>query len=33
MTSDQINAGQEQAKAWTASRIAEQAAEQQEQSE
>jgi TPR repeat protein len=33
MTSDQINAGQEQAKAWTASRIAEQASEQQEQSE
>ena len=31
MTSDQINAGQEQAKAWTASRIAEQAAEQQAQ--
>lgn len=30
MTSDQINAGQEQAKVWTASRIAEQAAAQSE---
>lgn len=33
MTSEQINAGQEQAKVWTAARIAEQAAAQQEQSE
>lgn len=33
MTSEQIDAGQEQAKIWTASRIAEQAAAQQEQSE
>ena len=33
MSSDQINAGQEQAKVWTASRIAEQAAAQQAQSE
>lgn len=33
MTTEQINAGQEQAKVWTASRIAEQAAAQQAQSE